>query len=181
MQLDALRRAGVLDDNLYFESKSGVSNARPQLKMCWEDAREGDTVIVWKLDRLGRSVMQLYNRVNNLKARGIGFKSLTESFDLTTPMGNAMFGMMAVFAEFERAQISARTAAGMKALKERGGPSAGQPAKMPPRGDPKLERQLGTMLVREVAARYECEPQTVYSRYNSAELEALRRKFGKRK
>ena len=181
MQLDALRRAGVLDDNLYFESKSGVSNARPQLKMCWEDAREGDTVIVWKLDRLGRSVMQLYNRVNNLKARGIGFKSLTESFDLTTPMGNAMFGMMAVFAEFERAQISARTAAGMKALKERGGPSAGQPAKMPPRGDPKLERQLGTMLVREVAALYDCEPQTVYSRYNSAELEALRRKFGKRK
>lgn len=181
MQLDALRNAGVMDDNLYFESVGGASKNRPQLTMCWADAREGDTVIVWKLDRLGRNVMQLYGRVNDLKQRRIGFKSLTEGFDLGTPMGNAMFGMMAVFAQFEREQIGARTAAGMRALKERGGPSAGQPAKMPPKGDPKLEKQLGTMLVREVAALYKCEPQTVYSRYNSRELEALRRKHGKHK
>jgi DNA invertase Pin-like site-specific DNA recombinase len=181
MQLDALRKAGVLDDNLYFESVGGASKNRPQLAMCWADAREGDTVVVWKLDRLGRNVIQLYGRINDLKQRRIGFKSLTESFDLGTPMGNAMFGMMAVFAQFEREQIAARTKAGMQALKDRGGPSPGQPAKMPPKGDPKLEKQLGTMLVREVAALYDCEPQTVYSRYNSAELEALRRKYGKRK
>lgn len=163
MQLDALRKAGVMDDNLYFEARSGVSNRRPQLKMCWDDAREGDTVIVWKLDRLGRSVVQLYNRVNELKQRGIFFRSLTEGFDLGTPMGNAMFGMMAVFAQFERDQIGARTAAGMKALRDRGGPKAGQPAKMPPKGDKKLEKQLGTMTAREVAALYDCEPQSVYA------------------
>lgn len=181
MQLDALRKAGVMDDNLYFEARSGVSNKRPQLKMCWEDAREGDTVIVWKLDRLGRSVVQLYNRVNELKQRGIFFRSLTEGFDLGTPMGNAMFGMMAVFAQFERDQIGARTAAGMKALRDRGGPKAGQPAKMPPKGDPKLEKQLGTMPARDVAALYKCEPQSVYARYNSAELMALRLKHRRRK
>lgn len=181
MQLDALRKAGVMDDNLYFEARSGVSNKRPQLKMCWEDAREGDTVIVWKLDRLGRSVVQLYNRVNELKQRGIFFRSLTEGFDLGTPMGNAMFGMMAVFAQFERDQIGARTAAGMKALRDRGGPKAGQPAKMPPKGDKKLEKQLGTMPAREVAALYDCEPQSVYARYNSAELAALRLKYRRRK
>lgn len=181
MQLDALRAAGVMEDNLYFESKSGVSNARPQLKMCWDDAREGDTIVVWKLDRLGRNVVQLYNRVNDLKQRGIFFRSLTEGFDLSTPMGKAMFGMMAVFAQFERDQIAQRTAAGMKALRERGGAKAGQPAKMPPKGDPKLEKQLGTMPARDVAALYKCEPQSVYARYNSAELEALRRKYGKRK
>ena len=181
MQLDALRKAGVMDDNLYFEARSGVSSKRPQLKMCWEDAREGDTVIVWKLDRLGRSVVQLYNRVNELKQRGIFFRSLTEGFDLGTPMGNAMFGMMAVFAQFERDQIGARTAAGMKALRDRGGPKAGQPAKMPPKGDPKLEKQLGTMPARNVAALYDCEPQSVYARYNGKELAALRVKHAKRK
>jgi DNA invertase Pin-like site-specific DNA recombinase len=181
MQLDALRNAGVLDDNLYFEAKSGVSDKRPQLAMCWHDARPGDTVVVWKLDRLGRNVVQLYLRVNELRVRGVGFRSLTEGFDLGTPMGNAMFGMMAVFAQFERDQIGARTAAGMKALRDRGGPQAGQPPKMPPKGDPKLEKQLGTMLVREVAALYDCEPQTVYSRYNSKELEALRIKYRRRK
>lgn len=180
MQLDALRKAGVMDDNLYFEAKSGVSNKRPQLAMCWQDAREGDTVVVWKLDRLGRNVVQLYNRVAELRKRRIGFRSLTEGFDLGTPMGNAMFGMMAVFAQFERDQIGARTAAGMKALRDRGGPKAGQPAKMPPKGDAKLEKRLGTMLVREVAALYDCEPQSVYARYNSAELAALRKKHGKR-
>ena len=180
MQLDALRNAGVLDDNLYFEAKSGVSNKRPQLAMCWQDARPGDTVVVWKLDRLGRNVVQLYTRIAELRQRNIGFRSLTESFDLGTPMGNAMFGMMAVFAQFERDQIAARTKAGMKALADRGGPKPGQPAKMPPKGDKTLEKQLGTMLVREVAALYDCEPQTVYSRYNSKKLEALRRKYGKR-
>lgn len=72
-------------------------------------------------------------------------------------------------------------AAGMKALRERGGAKAGQPAKMPPKGDPKLEKQLGTMPTRDVAALYKCEPQTVYSRYTGEELAALRRKHGKRK
>ena len=181
MQIDALRNAGVLDDNLYFEAKSGASDKRPQLAMCWADAREGDTVVVWKLDRLGRNVVQLYSRVNELRKRGIGFRSLTEGFDLGTPMGNAMFGMMAVFAQFERDQIGARTKAGMKALADRGGPKPGQPAKMPPKGNAKLERQLGTMLVREVAALYDCEPQTVYARYKSAELEALRKKYGRKR
>ncbi len=181
MQIRALKAAGVLDDNLYFESVSAAVKHRPQLALAWADAREGDTFLVWKLDRLGRSVLQLYNRVAELKARGIKFRSLTEGFDTDTPMGNAMFGMMAVFAQFEREQIGARTRAGMKALKERGGPSPGQPPKMPPKGDKKLEEQLGTMLVREVAALYDCEPQTVYSRYNSRELDALRRKYAKRK
>lgn len=179
MQMDALKKAGVLDDNLYFESVGGTSRNRPQLALAWADCRHGDTFVVWKLDRLGRSVVQLYNRVAELRERGVGFRSLTEGFDLGTPMGNAMFGMMAVFAQFEREQIGARTAAGMKALKDRGGPQAGQPAKMPPKGDKKLEEQLGTMLVREVAKLYKCKPQTVYARYNSAELEALRRRYGK--
>lgn len=181
MQLDALRAAGVLDDNLYFESRSGVASKRPQLAMAWQDMREGDTFVVWKLDRLGRNARQLHNRLHELEQRGIKFRSITEMIDTSTWMGQVMFGLMAVFAQMERGQIAARTTAGMKALRERGGAKAGQPAKMPPKGDKKLEKQLGTMPARDVAALYKCEPQSVYARYNSAELEALRRKYGKRK
>ena len=181
MQLDALRNAGVLDDNLYFEAKSGVSNKRPQLAMALEDCREGDTFVVWKIDRLGRSARALHNHLHDLNERGVKFRSVTEGIDTSTWMGEALFGLMAVFAQIERSQIAARTKAGMKALADRGGPKPGQPAKMPPKGDKKLEKLLGTKLVREVAAMYDCEPQTVYSRYNSQELAALRRKYGKRK
>lgn len=181
MQIDALRAAGVLDDNLYFESKSGVTNNRPQLAQAIDACREGDTFVVWKIDRLGRSARALQNHLYDLKKRGVIFRSLTEGIDTSNWMGEAMYGLMAVFAQIERGQIAARTKAGMQALKERGGPSPGQPPKMPPKGDPKLEKQLGTMLVREVAALYDCEPQTVYSRYNSAELALLRKKYAKRK
>ena len=181
MQLDALRDAGVLDDNLYYESVSGVAKKRPQLAMALSDAREGDTFVVWKLDRLGRTARQLHNQLHDFDQRGIKFRSITELIDTSTFMGQAMFGLMAVFAQLERGMIAARTKTGMKALADRGGPKPGAQAKMPPKGDAKLEKLLGTRLVREVAAKYDCLPQTVYARYNSAELELLRKKRAKRK
>lgn len=175
LQLDALRKEGVLEDNLYAEHVSGVSARRPMLELALMDARPGDTFIVWKLDRLGRSITDLYKKVEDLEKRGIAFRSLRDYIDTKSAAGKLMFGMLALMAQFERDQTVERTKAGMAAARARG-KKPGQPRKMPPKGDKKLEAQLRKMTVEEVANLYKCKPQTVYSRYNAKELEALRRR-----
>lgn len=100
---------------------------------------------------------------------------MKDVIDTKTAAGKLMFGMLALMAQFERDQTVERTRAGMAAARARG-VMPGQPRKMPPKGDPKLERQLSKMSVQEVAALYDCKPQTVYSRYNNKELEALRKR-----
>src|SRR5262245_54819908 len=101
-QIDDLLAAGVRKDNLWVEKVSGASSKRPMRDLAIIDAREGDTFVVWRLDRLGRNALDLYKRVQELQARGVKFKSLRENFDETTAVGKLMFGMFAVFAQFER-------------------------------------------------------------------------------
>ena len=121
LQTQALLKAGVLPDNLHVEKVSGASSKRPALDMAIKDLREGDTFLVWRLDRLARSVRQLYNRLDQIYAKGAHFRSITESFDFGTVAGKLVLGVLALVAEFERQLTIERTSAGIAALKARKG------------------------------------------------------------
>ena len=121
LQTQALLKAGVLPDNLHVEKISGASAKRPALDLAIKDLREGDTFIVWRLDRLARSVRQLYARLDQIYAKGAYFKSITESFDFGTVAGKLVLGVLALVVEFERQLTIERTSAGIAALKARKG------------------------------------------------------------
>lgn len=132
LQRDALIAAGVAADHLYDDRASGKLDARPGLDAALKALREGDTLVVWKLDRLGRNLRHLVNTVHDLEKRGIGFKVLSghgASIDTTTPAGKLVFGIFAALAEFERELISERTKAGLASARARGR-SGGAPYKM---------------------------------------------------
>jgi DNA invertase Pin-like site-specific DNA recombinase len=119
LQLAALKRAGcatIFKD----EGLSGVIVKRPALLRCLKTLRTGDTLTVWKLDRLGRSLRDLIAMLDDLRSRGVKFQSLTEAIDTVTPTGRAMWQMIGVLAELERSLIVERTQAGMKEARRRG-------------------------------------------------------------
>jgi DNA invertase Pin-like site-specific DNA recombinase len=119
LQLAALKKAGCKtifkDDGV-----SGATTKRPALLRCLNKLEHGDRLTVWKLDRLGRSLRDLITMLDDLKQRGVKFRSLTEAIDTETPTGRAMWRMIGVLAELERSLISERTRAGVKAAKGRG-------------------------------------------------------------
>jgi DNA invertase Pin-like site-specific DNA recombinase len=119
LQLAALKRARC---SHIFEDKglSGASTKRPGLVRCLRTLRAGDTLIVWKLDRLGRSLRDLIAMLDELRGRGVRFQSLTEAIDTETPTGRTMWQMIGVLAELERSLISERTRAGVAAARRRG-------------------------------------------------------------
>ena len=122
-QRDALIAAGVHADRLYGDHASGKRDDRPGLAACLKALRSGDTLVVWKLDRLGRDLHHLVNTVHDLTDRGIGLKVLTgqgAAIDTTTAAGKLVFGIFAALAEFEQALISERTTAGLAAARARG-------------------------------------------------------------
>ena len=132
LQRDALVSAGVASDHLYEDKASGKLDARPGLEAALKALREDDTLVVWKLDRLGRDLRHLVNTVHDLAKRGVGFKVLSghgASIDTTTSAGKLVFGIFAALAEFERELISERTKAGLAAARARGR-SGGAPFKM---------------------------------------------------
>ena len=134
LQRDALLVAGVDPANLYEDHASGKKDDRPHLAACLKALRKGDTLLVWKLDRLGRDLRHLVNTVHDLTDRGIGLKVLTgegAAIDTTTASGKLVFGIFAALAEFERALISERTVAGLAAARARGR-TGGRPFKMTP-------------------------------------------------
>lgn len=121
LQTDALTAAGVLPDNLHVEKISGASAKRPALDLAIKDLRQGDTLVVWRLDRLARSMRQLYHRLDQIYAKGAYFRSITEAFDFGTISGKLVLGVLGLVAEFERQLIAQRTTAGIAALKARKG------------------------------------------------------------
>jgi DNA invertase Pin-like site-specific DNA recombinase len=134
LQRDALTDAGVDDAQLYEDRASGKKDDRPQLAACLKALRSGDTLIVWKLDRLGRDLRHLVNIVHDLTDRGVGLKVLTgqgAAIDTTTASGKLVFGIFAALAEFERELISERTKAGLASARARGR-QGGRPFKMTP-------------------------------------------------
>lgn len=118
LQLDALKAAGC--GKLFVEKASGAKEDRPQLQAALDYLRAGDTLVVWKLDRLARSMKQLLQVVDQLKERNIGFRSLTEAIDTTTAAGELFFHIFGALAQFERSIIRERTNAGLKAALARG-------------------------------------------------------------
>lgn len=134
LQRDALLAAGVDPGHLYEDKASGKSEDRPHLDACLKALRSGDTLLVWKLDRLGRNLRHLVNIVHDLTARGVGLKVLTgqgAAIDTTSAQGKLVFGIFAALAEFERELISERTKAGLESARARGR-KGGRPFKMTP-------------------------------------------------
>ena len=118
LQRDALLADGC--ERIVEETASGSKDDRPQLKLLLDMMRAGDVLVVWKLDRLGRSMAHLVRTIDDLNKRGIGFRCLTQDIDTTTAGGKLVFGIFAAIAEFERSMIVERTNAGMAAAKKRG-------------------------------------------------------------
>jgi DNA invertase Pin-like site-specific DNA recombinase len=134
LQGDALRAAGVASDRLYEDRASGKRDDRPGLDACLKSLRHGDTLVAWKLDRIGRDLRHLVNLVHDLTARGIGLRVLAgegAAIDTTTANGRLMFGFFAALAEFERELIVERTRAGLASARSRGR-NGGRPFKMTP-------------------------------------------------
>lgn len=132
LQRDGLLAAGVSPAHLYEDYASGKIEDRPGLMNCLKALREGDTLVVWKLDRLGRDLHHLINTVHDLTGRGVGLKVLTghgSAIDTTTAAGKLVFGIFAALAEFERELISERTRAGLASARARGR-KGGRPFKM---------------------------------------------------
>lgn len=117
-QIDLLKKAGC--ERVYDEKVSGSKSNRPKLEECLRHLRSGDTLVVWKIDRLGRSLKDLLDIMASLQERKITFKSLTESLDTETPMGRLMFHIFGIVAEYERNLHIERTHAGLASARAKG-------------------------------------------------------------
>lgn len=161
LQLDALTAAGC--EKVFVEKASGAQRDRPELAAAIAYARQGDTIVVWKLDRLARSMKQLVETIEDLDGRKIGFRSLTEAIDTTTAGGKLVFHIFGALAEFERAIIRERTRAGLDAAAARGR-KGGRPPKLSA-DDLKAAKALladPTITVDDVARRLDVSPATLY-------------------
>lgn len=145
LQIAALKAAGC--ERIYEDKKSGKDMNRPGWRKCRMDLREGDILVVWKLDRLGRSVVDLINTVEDLRGEGIGFICTTQSIDTRNAMGRFIFNVLASMAEMEREMISERTKAGIAIAKESGFIPGGLP-----RITPKIW-EWATAIIAEYAKR----------------------------
>ena len=121
LQVDALTRQGILPPAIFMDKLSGAKTERPGLTRCLETLRSGDTLVVWRLDRLGRSMRHLITLVEDLRSKGIGFRSLNEgAIDTTCASGELIFNIFSALAQFERRLIQERTKAGLAVARARG-------------------------------------------------------------
>lgn len=171
LQLDALRAASC--ERIFEERASGAQRDRPQLKAALDYMRSGDTIVIWKLDRLARSLKQLIETVEDLGTRGIGLRSLTESIDTTTSGGKLIFHIFAALAEFERAVIRERTVAGLQAARARGR-VGGRPPALTGKDLTAAKAMLRDpeITVADVARRLGVAPSTLYRHLPAARSEA---------
>lgn len=129
LQLDALTGAGC--ERVFHETATGKFRERPELAECLRTLRKGDALVVWKLDRLARSLKDLVEIIEDLNQRGVGFRSLTESIDTTSSGGRLVFHIFGALAEFEHSLIRERTMAGLAAARARGRKGGRKPALSP--------------------------------------------------
>ncbi len=161
LQLDALRKAGC--EKVFEDHASGASTDRPGLAQALAYVREGDTINVWKLDRLGRSMKHLIEIITDLDARGVGFRSLTENIDTTTPGGRLVFHVFGALAQFERDLIGERTRAGLKAAGDRGRRGGRRPTVTPDKLMKARQHIASGLNVREAAARVKVGKTALYT------------------
>jgi DNA invertase Pin-like site-specific DNA recombinase len=161
LQFDALKAASC--EKIFTEKASGAQRERPQLRAALDYMRAGDTLVVWKLDRLARSLKQLIETVEALGVRGVGLRSLTEAIDTTTSGGRLVFHIFASLAEFERGIIRERTMAGLAAARARGC-RGGRPPALTDRDLAAARAMLRDpeITVAEVARRLGVVPSTLY-------------------
>lgn len=160
LQLDALAAAGC--EQVFQESVSGAAKHRPEWENCQRTLRAGDTLIVWRLDRLGRSLRDLVETVRELEAHKIGFQSLTETIDTTSAGGRLVFHIFGALAEFERNLIRERTKAGLAAARARGR-QGGRPPKLNKADTKKAAAMLGdpTVTKTEVSEHFKVTRMTL--------------------
>lgn len=173
LQLDALKRAGVLQRDIYVEKISGGSKRRPALEKAIRALRPGDTLVVWRLDRMGRNLLDLLKRMEYLQRHKIHFRSLTESIDTSTIMGQLLLHILGAIAQFERQLTQERTNAGIRAHRERGGPH-GRIATFDKVEAEKLFRQ--GKIISEVAAALGVRRQTIANHWTAEEARRLARR-----
>ena len=164
LQLDALQAAGCT--RIYTEQASGAQRDRPQLHAALDSMRPDDTLVVWKLDRLARSLRQLLDTVEALHSRQMGLRSLTEALDTSTPGGTLVFHLFGALAECERSIIRERTRAGLAAARARGRTGGRPPALSA--ADKQAARALLTdpaIPVEDVAKRLQVSPATLYRHF----------------
>lgn len=162
LQEDDLKKAGC--EHIFVEHMSGGIDDRPVLKEALDYLQKGDTLVVWKLDRLGRSVGHLVKVINELKERGIHFKSVRDPIDTTSAAGMLFFHMMASFAEFERATIKERVNAGIFAARARGVKCGGRRPTITEEKRATIETLIksGTMSVAKIAKQVGVGESTIY-------------------
>lgn len=168
MQIDALKAAGC--ERVFAETGSGARTGRPILTEALDYMREGDTLIVWKLDRLARSLSQLIGTVETLRGRGVELRSLTETIDTTTTAGRLTFSLFGALAEFERDVIRDRTKAGLNAARARGR-VGGRPKKLTDKDLSVARAMLDAdppVTFAEVARRLKVGPSTLYNYFPGA-------------
>jgi DNA invertase Pin-like site-specific DNA recombinase len=161
LQLDALQQANC--SCIFRETASGTIRDRPELRKAIAALKPGDTLVVWKLDRLARSLSQLIDTIDELHQIGCGFKSITESIDTTTAGGRLIFHIFGALAEFERSIIRERTIAGLHAARARGR-KGGRPKAL---GDERLTAVAalladGKLTVQQIAQSVGVSPATIY-------------------
>lgn len=161
LQTDALKKAGC--KKIFKEKASGAQRDRPELKAALEYIRAGGTLVVWKLDRLARSLKQLIETIENMEGRGIGFMSVTENIDTTTSGGKLIFHIFGSLAEFERSIIRERTKAGLDAAWKRG-KRGGRPPSLKDKDIQAAKAMLSDpdITVVEVARQLKVAPSTLY-------------------
>ena len=161
LQKDALGKTGCRI--IYEETASGKNDDRPELQHCLKALRPGDTLVVWRLDRLGRSLADLVKIITSLEQQGVGFESLTEKIETTNATGKLVFHMFAALAEFERNLIRERTMAGLEAARARGRIGGRKP-----KLDAKQIKEIQLLLsdrsinIQDIARRYGVSRGTVY-------------------
>ena len=169
LQRDALTRSGCI--TIYEETASGKSAQRVELEHCHKALRSGDTLVVWRLDRLGRSLSDLVKIIGDLEREGITFESLTEKIDTGSASGKLQFHVFAALAEFERNLIRERTLAGLTAARARGRVGGRKP-----KLNDKQIREIRALLadptaqVKDIAARYGVSRTTLYKRVGVVKL-----------
>lgn len=176
LQTDALTRAGC--DRIFEDKASGAKAERPGLNEAMAYVREGDTFIVWKLDRVGRSMKHLVEFIAELEKKGVGFRSITENIDTTTSGGRLVFHLFGALAQFERDLIRERTKAGLTAASERGR-SGGRPVAVTPEKLAKAKQHLDAGLnVREAADRVKVGKTALYRALKAEKSAAGGRRSG---
>lgn len=166
LQVDALTAAGC--DRIFTDQASGAKADRPGLVDALAYLRPGDTLTVWKLDRLGRSTSDLIARVDELAARGVGFRSLTEQIDTATPAGVLIFNIFGALAQFERDLIRERTSAGLAAARERGSIGGRRPVVTADKLRKASDLVAGGLTVREAAARLKIGKTALYQAFRES-------------